>query len=203
MNKAINSFPGSESGVSTTLPVGLYSVDEEYALSDGLPQVPGNDVKHESEFSTECKGTIEAGQKITCIITNTLVYTAKPATLIVTKIVTCQDDNIFTDCEDVDSNFEPQDFMITVADKDQDSTTFGGSSSGTVVTLEPGSYSVTEDFSGVGKIVTVDDIGNRLRSPITIFVNSPAITLSGDCSGTIAAGETKTCTITNPVILSP
>jgi len=57
----------------------------------------------------------------------------------------------------------------------QPSSSFPGSESGTTVTLSPGSYSVDEGaVSGYTKLSS-----------------------SADCSGTIALGETKTCTITN------
>lgn len=121
------------------------------------------------------------------------------ATLIVNKIVTCTS-NTPISCEDVDSNFEPQDFIITVSGQNANPSQFGGSSSGTEVTLEPGSYEVTEDFSGIEGIVTEDDNGNII-SGILINVLDGQITLSEDCSGTIEIGETKTCTLTNPVRL--
>lgn len=121
------------------------------------------------------------------------------ATLIVNKIVTCTS-NTQVSCEDLDSNFEPQDFMITVTGLNPDPSQFGGSSSGTEVTLDPGSYEVTEDFSGIEGIVTEDDNGNPI-SGILINVLDGQITFSEDCSGSIELGETKTCTITNPVRL--
>ena len=123
----------------------------------------------------------------------------KPTTtLIVTKIVECES-IITVACEDVDSNFEPQDFIITVTGQNPNPSQFGGSSSGTEVTLEPGAYEVTEDTSAVdGKIVFEDDDGNPIP-PTTIDVFNGGITFSEDCSGTIEAGETKTCTIANPV----
>lgn len=119
-------------------------------------------------------------------------------TLFVTKIVNCQSSTFKATCDDVDSNFEPQDFPITVADRDQDSTTFEGSSSGTEVSLKPGSYEVTEDITGVQeKFVEVDDNGNNI--PVGVFILVRTTSLSDDCSGTISAGETKMCTITNSV----
>ncbi len=123
----------------------------------------------------------------------------QPTTLIVNKIVTCTS-NTPVSCEDLDSNFEPQDFIITVTGQNPNPSQFGGSSSGTEVTLNPGSYEVTEDFSGIEGIVTEDDNGNTI-SGILINVLDGQITFSEDCSGTIEIGETKTCTITNPVRL--
>ena len=122
-------------------------------------------------------------------------------TLIVIKEVQCESTTPPVSCEEIDSNFEPQDFIITVTGQNPNPSQFGGSSSGTEVTLEPGSYEVTEDITGVdGKIYTEDDNGNTISG---IFVNvlDGQIILSEDCSGTIEAGETRTCTITNPIRL--
>ncbi len=121
------------------------------------------------------------------------------ATLIVNKIVTCTS-NTPVSCEDLDSNFEPQDFIITVTGQNANPSQFSGSSSGTEVTLDSGSYEVTEDYSGIEGIVTEDDSGNTI-SGVLINVLDGQITFSEDCSGNIALGETKTCTITNPVRL--
>ena len=66
------------------------------------------------------------------------------------------------------------DFTITVTGSNPSPASFPGNETGTEVTLDPGSYSVSE--SGPGGY---------------------AASLSPDCSGTIAAGEIKTCTITN------
>ena len=73
----------------------------------------------------------------------------------------------------------PSDFTISVTSTAKDSpspSSFPGSSSpGTKVTLGQGSYQVTE----------------------TGVVDNYNPTYSDDCSGTISAGQTKTCTITN------
>lgn len=123
-----------------------------------------------------------------------------PPTLIVKKMVTCESETPVS-CEDLDSNFEPQDFIITVSGQNPNPSQFGGSSSGTEVGLEPGSYEVTEDISGVdGRIVVEDDNGTIISGNF-INVLDAQITYSEGCSGTIETGETKTCTITNPIRL--
>lgn len=66
------------------------------------------------------------------------------------------------------------DFAITVAGANSTSASFSGSETGTLVHLFPGAYSADE-----------------AADP------SYAKTLSADCSGTIASGQLKTCTITN------
>ncbi len=66
------------------------------------------------------------------------------------------------------------DFTMNVTGTNVSDPSFAGNESGTTVTLNEGSFSVDEDaFAGYAK------------------------SFSGDCSGTITIGETKTCTITN------
>jgi Prealbumin-like fold domain len=68
----------------------------------------------------------------------------------------------------------PSDFTMNVSGTNVSNPSFNGSESGTDVTLDVGSYSVSEgDHTG--------------------YTQSP----SEDCTGTIAAGETKICTIVN------
>ena len=66
------------------------------------------------------------------------------------------------------------DFAMTVTGTQPSLTLFPGSSTGTIITLQPGSYSVNE----------VDTFG---------YIK----TLGADCSGLISAGQTKTCIVTN------
>ena len=66
-------------------------------------------------------------------------------------------------------------FTLNVTGTNVSPSSFAGSATGVDVTLDAGSYSVTEPVVPAGYLQTG----------------------SGDCSGTIAAGETKTCTITN------
>ena len=66
------------------------------------------------------------------------------------------------------------DFTIHVTGTSPSLSSFPGSETGTIISLEAGSFSVTEDAS-----------------------STYAMTLSGDCSGSVAAGDAKTCTITN------
>lgn len=70
-----------------------------------------------------------------------------------------------------DSNFESQDFIITITGQNPDPFQFGGSLSGTKVTLNPGFYEVTEDISGVdGRIVVEND--NKTLYPIILSMFS-------------------------------
>ncbi|MFL6367007.1 MAG: beta-propeller fold lactonase family protein [Nitrososphaeraceae archaeon] len=76
---------------------------------------------------------------------------------------------------------KPSDFTITVTGNDPSPSSFSGSSSGTSVTLRPGSYKVTE---------TERPSGYTTR-------------YSSGCSGTLDAGQTEDCTITNEANKSP
>jgi len=79
----------------------------------------------------------------------------------------------------------PSDFTITVTGNNPSPDTFKGSATGTTVTLGPGKYTVSEAPNGnVGQTIS----GNCL--PVS---GTPVPT----ASGTIAAGETQTCTFTN------
>ena len=66
------------------------------------------------------------------------------------------------------------DFTMHVSGVNPTQTTFAGSATGTVITLDPGAYAVTEDAA-------------------TGYTGSS----STDCSGTLLSGDNKTCTITN------
>jgi len=67
------------------------------------------------------------------------------------------------------------DFTLNVSGTNVSTSSFAGSTTGVDVTLDAGSYEITEPVVPTGYSQTG----------------------SGDCSGTIVAGETKTCTITN------
>jgi hypothetical protein len=71
-------------------------------------------------------------------------------------------------------NKNASDFNITVTGQSPSPTHFTGNESGTTVTVKPGSYSIDEGTH-----------------------NGYTRTLSSGCSGTISAGQTATCTITN------
>jgi len=141
-------FPGDSSGTIVTLDAGLYNVTE-----NGLAGYSGT-------FSADCVGTINDNETKTCIVTNDDIQ----PTLTVIKTV----------INDNGGTAIPSDFTMNVTGTDVSPSLFSGSSSGTLVTLDTGSYDVTETGpSG--------------------YTGS----FSADCSGTISLGESKTCTITN------
>jgi YVTN family beta-propeller protein len=155
-NPTPSSFDGSSSGTSIQLFEGRYQVTES-----------GPNTNYSSTLSKECSGNIREGESKRCTITNTYSEPPPPdttATIIVTKKVV----------NEGGGDKKPSDFTIKVDANNPTPSSFDGSSSGTSVTLEPGSYSVTE---------------NSLPE----YTSSK----SGECAGSLSAGETKQCTITN------
>lgn len=148
------SFAGSEAGTLITMDAGDYSVDEADSMG------------YNKTLSADCIGTIAAGEVKTCTVTNDDPLPAGPttATLIVKKEV----QNYYGGSKN------SADFTLTVTGNSPSPSSFTGDASGTVVTLNPGAYDVTE--------VLPFDYRNA-------FV--------GDCSGTILAGEVKTCRVIN------
>ncbi|MFL6324204.1 MAG: beta-propeller fold lactonase family protein [Nitrososphaeraceae archaeon] len=154
-----SSFSGSSSGTSVTLRPGTYKVTED-------DNIPG----YTTSYSSECSGTAKGG-RIQCTITNEYHSTPTTANLVVTEKV----------INNGIGNKKPSDFTITVTGNDPSPSSFSGSSSGTSVTLRPGSYKVTE---------TERPSGYTTR-------------YSSGCSGTLDAGQTEDCTITNEANKSP
>src|SRR5439155_1498902 len=149
-NPSPASFPGNESGTNVTLSAGAYSVSETgpsgYAESDGA----------------DCSGTIAVGQTKYCTVTNN----DQAATLIVIKHV----------INDNGGTAVASDFTLDSGGTNDTPDNFPGAESpGTNVTLDAGSYNVTE------------------TGP-----SGYTASFSANCLlGTIANGQTKTCTVTN------
>jgi hypothetical protein len=109
--------------------------------------------------------TLSEGQDVTCTITNDDVA---PRLTVVKHVV-----------NDDSGTLEASDFDILVAGSaiSGGSMTFTGEESpGTTLTLQAGTFEVTET---------------------TAFSDFYAASFSGDCSGTVSVGDIKTCTITN------
>ena len=162
-NPTPSSFDGSSSGTTITVDEGSYNVTEEEGQDVSYDYVPG---KYTPSYSSNCTGNIQAGDTVRCTITNTYnqIIPGILPKLIVTKQV----------INEGGGEAEPSDFTITVDGNNPTPSSFDGSSSGTSVTLNPGSYSVSE---------------NSLPE----YTSSK----SGDCAGSLSAGETKQCTLTN------
>lgn len=163
-------FDGNASGTTQVINKGAYYVSEEAAVG------------YAASYSTSCSGIAAAGETIECIVTNTYTGQTTPSTtgtLIVIKRLS-------------HDYLRPGDFRLTATftslpqEENEDtayrtamvapSTTvaFSGDANGTRLTVNPGRYSVSEQ----------------------IYPNWRA-DYSETCSGTIAAGQTITCVVTN------
>lgn len=105
------------------------------------------------------------------------------STLNVIKIVQCEENGNPVLCE----NLAPEDFTITVTGNNPSPSQFQDSSQGTLVTLGVGDYFIDEN------IVLGPGIAWSIAYPgDCIFNNQEQV-----FEGTIAEGETQTCTLTN------
>jgi Prealbumin-like fold domain len=132
-----------------TLDAGSYSVSESGPSGYG------------ASYSADCAGSIAVGQTKTCTVTNDDIA---PKLIVIKHVI---NDNGGTSVAG--------DFTMSVDDPGTNPPSFPGAESpGTSVTVDPGSYSVSE--SGP---------------------SGYEASYSSDCTGSVAIGETKTCTVTN------
>ena len=149
-NDTPDNFAGAESpGTTVTLDAGAYNVTETgpsgYAAS----------------FSTDCSGTIAVGETKTCTVTNSDIG---PRLIVIKHVI-----------NDNGGTATAADFTLDSGGTNDTPDDFAGAEDpGTTVTLDAGSYNVTE------------------TGP-----SGYSASFSADCSGTIAVGEVKTCTVTN------
>jgi hypothetical protein len=127
--------------------------------------------------------------------TPTPTSTPQPTTgtLLIKKIA----DNVFIctpgmPCCPVGFCAGPSDFTITVTGNNPTPSTFPGSGSGTLVTLDPGEYVIKESLSNDHFEFLFSNFSGDCKG-----VSGPPV---ASATGTIAAGEHKTCTIRNTVI---
>ncbi len=147
------------SGVAYTLDANIsYAINETVVSGYTFVSITGD---------PECPAllggtvTLDEGENVTCTITND----DQPATLIVIKHV----------INDNGGTADASDFTLDSSGTDDAPDDFPGEEvPGTTVTLDAGTYHVTE------------------TGP-----SGYSASYSADCSGTIANGETKTCTVTN------
>ena len=138
-----------------------------YTVSETPPT--GFSVSFSGDCAPNGSGNINAGETKKCTVTNTL----QTGTLKVVKKVSCITG---TNCA------APSDFELTVSGNSPNPSTFNGEAApGTTVTAGVGDFQITE----------------TKQPPTPSFSAS----FSGDCNasgqGTIVAGQTKTCTVTN------
>src|SRR5918994_2759781 len=162
-NPTPSSFAGSSSGTTITVNEGSYNVKEEEGPYISPDYVPG---RYTPSYSSECTGTIQAGETVSCTISNKYnpFIPGILSKLIVTKKVV----------NEGGGDKKPSDFTITVNGNNPTPSSFAGSSSGTTVTLNPGKYSITENLlsgytsSMIGDCSgTIDNTGETLECTIT------------------------------------
>ena len=100
----------------------------------------------------------------------------------------------------------PNDFNITVTGNNPNPSSFNGSSTAVVVTLDPGPYNVTD----IG-YPSVPDALFAVINEFGLTGITPIITFTGNCeqipnfiqraNGTIAAGDSQICVIDNGFIV--
>jgi hypothetical protein len=161
------SIPASQSSV--TLSNILVNATQVFTVTEASGGPAG--YAFSSGSGTNCTFS---GSTASASVTAAAIPTNASCSFTNTKLVTPQLTIIKSVVNDNGGTLGASDFTMHVTGTNVSSAQFPGSASGTVITLDPGAYSVTED--GIG---------------------SYAGTLSADCSGTIAFGESKTCTVTN------
>jgi hypothetical protein len=112
------------------------------------------------------------------VVSPTSSSTSKPTTGTLLVTVSCSSHrDIPPFCPD------PSDFIITVTGNNPRPSTFPGSGTGTLVTLGPGEFTVTETNPG----------------PFNVFFSGDCkrVTDTASAAGTISAGEHKTCQVGN------
>jgi hypothetical protein len=136
---------------------------------------------------------------------------ANNSNLNVTKLVTCQQvdgsglfpsiQQISLGCDDLLNLITEDQFNITVTDTNVSPSNFNGSEIGTLVTLDAGGFTVTEEpYDSVAEeVADFEDVQTEITGPSPSF--------SGDCTqtgigsfsatGEIAAGGQETCNIVN------
>jgi len=144
------------SGVASTTSAGLHTVSE--TTDPNYTSVIGGDCAADGTI------TLALGDVKTCTITNTYTPSVSATLHIIKHVINDSGGTAIANA-----------FTINVTGTNVSSSSFVGSEAGVDVTLDAGSYSVTEPVVPAGYLQTG----------------------SGDCSGIIAAGGTKTCTITN------
>jgi len=138
------------------------------------------------------------------------------AQLNVTKLVTCQETDgsslvpsiqqISLNCDDLLALITEDQFTITVTDTNVSPSNFNGSETGTLVTLDAGPFTVTEEpYDSVAEDVeTLEDIQTDVTGPFPSFSGDCTQTGTGSFSATgdIAAGGQETCNVVNNFVMT-
>ncbi|MDQ4018007.1 MAG: hypothetical protein M3129_05645, partial [Thermoproteota archaeon] len=171
-NPTPSSFTGSSSGTTVQLSPGKYKVTES-----------GSTTNYNSTLSNGCSGTIREGETNECTITNTYSVSPPPPPPPPPPPVTTGKIIVTTKVNNEGGgDKQPSDFTITVSGNNPTPSSFAGSSSGTTVTVNEGTYNVKEE----GPYISPDYVPGRYTP-----------SYSSECAGTIQAGKTVSCTISN------
>jgi len=167
---------------------GMYSTNQIFALENQTGTENEAEIEADIEQENKCKkdSDCENENEINNQLNITNITIQPETTLDIVKLVTCESSGRVVECNDLG----PEDFQITVTGNNPSPTDFPGSEEGVLVTLGAGDYTVSESFE-----IPEGDV---------------YATFSGDCThigqfsseGTIAEGETQTCTIENIVDLT-
>jgi hypothetical protein len=214
-----SNFAGSNSPVDVTLEAGDYTVSEVLfstvplqteldATSIVTDTIFTGDCTEDAPISQSADGTIAAGESQTCNIENEIIISGGvvPTTLEVVKTVGCishdgQPDNEAV-CEYVLDNVSPEDFTLFILGNNPNPQSFEGSSSGTIVNIDPGYYDIYEQLDPAKSNQLHDDLNMPQLQGIGV---RPEV--SGDCSfeplgdveGFINSGESQVCNIENVI----
>src|SRR5919107_717227 len=169
-NPTPSSFAGSSSGTTVQLSPGKYQVTE-----------PRPTTNYNSTLSNGCSGTIREGETNECTITNT--YSVSPPPPPPPPVTTGKINVITKVNNEGGGDKKPSDFTITVSGNNPTPSSFAGSSSGTTITVNEGTYNVKEEE---GPYLSPDYVPGRYTP-----------SYSSECAGTIQAGKTVSCTISN------
>jgi hypothetical protein len=224
-NPTPSQFPGSSTGTKVQLEEGDYIVDEVLASTAQLQIDLDTDniittttvddssdcegVFNQNDAFQEAIGTISAEESHTCAITNTITVTdgevPSPedfATLQIVKAIPCfttgpgQEDV----CSDIFAAITPNLFDITVSGNNPKPSNFEGTSTQTEVKIGPGNYQISETAdSSVNTLISQleTNLGADISGPQSIFNGACAKQGNDFATGTIAEGETQSCTINN------
>jgi hypothetical protein len=126
------------------------------------------------------------------------------ATLAVNKTVTCTPNDAFPQsaiaCETILNSVPPSLFNITVTGNNPNPSEFAGSNEPVVVTLGAGDYEVTEEAPFVTSPVAGVSISRTTNFAGNCTDVNPTDSQSTEATGTIEAGESQICDISNNYI---
>ena len=116
------------------------------------------------------------------------------------------DESILTrNCADDDIGIAPNSFDILVSGNNANPSEFPGSNSGTLVTIEEGLFSISEQFDEILISSSPPEICSIINTNPNAGATFPdgaiCAVFSENCDGSIEGGENQECSIENYVLL--